>query len=192
MKINRYFPPCPNCLSHLLILECSYESYQPLWPHLSFQFFLIQWQPLSSPHPCSTLDFASLWLHPGFLGPALLCSPDSECVVTLRLTSSPWSPSACSPWWFPPTKFLWSAKLSADPFLWEDSFAPTRPAFTELRALNLWLFPAGAFQPNWCCPITLVCLLGLFLLSPLFIRYSVLGSSLATSSCFASAYVNVT
>lgn len=62
------------------------------------------------------------------------------------------------------SKFLWSAKLSADPFLLEDSFAPTHPVFSELRALNLRLFPAGDFQPNWCYPITLLCLFGCFLI----------------------------
>ena len=87
MKINRYFPPYPNCLSPLLILECSYESYQPLRPHLPFQFFFIQWQPLSSPHPCQTLDFASLWLHQGFWA--------RPCSALLAL--SVWSPSGWPP-----------------------------------------------------------------------------------------------
>lgn len=39
MKINRCFPSCSNCLSHLLIPECSYKSYLPCWPHLSWKFF---------------------------------------------------------------------------------------------------------------------------------------------------------
>lgn len=149
MKINRDFPPCPNCLSHLLVLECSYESYQPLWPHLSFQFFFIQWQPLSSPHPCYPLDFASLW-HLGFLGPGLVlpswlwvCGHPQAGLLSLN-SSSLFSLMVSS-------KFLWSASWRWLPFSWKIPLLP-RPVVTELRALNLWLSPARAFQPNWCCP----------------------------------------
>ena len=191
MKINRYFPPCPNCLSHLLILECSYESYQPRWPHLSFQFFFIQWQPLSSPHPRYPLDFASLWLHPGFLGQALFCPPDSECVVTLRLASSPWTPPPCSPWWFPPSS-CGLPSWALTPFSWKIPLLPhiqcslnwglLTSGFFQLETFNL----IDAIQSHSCS------CLGVFLLSCLFIRYSVWGSSLAISSCFVSAYINVT
>ena len=145
MKINRYFPPCLSCLSHLLILECSYKSYLPLWPHLSFKFFFIQWRLLSSPHPRYAPDFASLWLHPGFPGLASfpsswlsVCGHPQASLLSLNSSSSG-SLMASS-------KLLWSAKLSADPFLLEDSFAPTCPVLPELRALNLWLFQLEPFN----------------------------------------------
>lgn len=100
MKINRYFPPCSNCLSHLLILECSYKSYLPLWLHLSFKLFFPQWRLLSSPHPCYAPDSASPWLHPGFWTRSHSCSLGSECVVTPRPASFLWTPPWC-PWWLP-------------------------------------------------------------------------------------------
>lgn len=117
-----------------------------LWPHLSFQFFFIQWQPLlthsssmlssrlclalaapgvSWARPCSALLTLSVWLYPQ----AGLLSLNSSSLFSLMVSFQ--VPVVCQ-------AERWLLSL-------EDSFAPARPVVTELRALNLWLSPAGAF-----------------------------------------------
>lgn len=188
MKINRYFPPCSNCLSHLLILECSYKSYLPLWPHLSLKFFSSSMAaPLVirstlCPRLCLTLASSK-------------ASRSHSHLLALSVWSYPGQASFPKLLFGLPDGFLKApvvAKLSTKPLLLADPSAPTHPVLTKLRALNLWPFPAGAFQSNSCrliVPARLTCVL---LLSSLFISDDVLGSFLALSSCFFSACTNVT
>lgn len=156
MKINRCFPSCSNCLSHLLIPECSYKSYLPCWPHLSWKFFS---PSMAASHVTSSTLCSRLCL-------TLASSRDSRPgFIPIFLALRIWSPQGSS---FPrlllglpatSSKIQWSAKLSAKPLLWEDPFAPPHPVLTKLRALNPRTFPAGAFQPNWCLLIVLMLLL---------------------------------
>lgn len=92
------------------------------------------------------------------------CPPGSECVVTPRAAYFLWTPP-WSPWHFLKAPVAWQTEHQ--PPTLEDLFAPTYPGVTKLRTLNLWTFPAGAFQPNWCHLIVFVCLPRVSFLSPL-------------------------
>lgn len=125
MKINRCFPSCSNCLSHLLIPECSYKSYLPCWPHLSWKFF----SPSMAASPVTSSTLCSRLCLP------LASSRDSRqgfISIPIFLALRIWSPQGSS---FPrllglpatSSKFQWSAKLSAKPLLWEDPSSPPPP-----------------------------------------------------------------
>lgn len=102
---------------------------------------------LSLPHPRDIPDFDSLWLHTRLLCQVLLPPPGSECVVTPKPAS------------FPELLLGLPESFFKAPVVYQAEYRPPSlrrslcshtPRVTKLRALNLWHFPAGAFQPNWC------------------------------------------
>lgn len=143
MKINRYFPPYSNCFSHLFILEFSYKSCLPLWPHLSFKFFSHSMVALSSPHPCYIPDFDSLWLHTRLLCHILLpsswlwvCGHPQASLLPELLLSLPDS--------FPKAPVVFQAEYW--PLLLEDHFAHTCPVLPNRELLTSDTFQLDLFN----------------------------------------------
>lgn len=138
MKINRYFPSCSNCLSLLLIPECSYKSYLLCQTHLAQKFF-------------SPSMAASHVISPTLRSRLCLTVPSSRVsrpgFIAILLALSIWSPQGCS---FPRTP-PWSSQrfLKAPVACQTEHQGPTRGrSFCSpyLCSLNWGLSTPDLFQ----------------------------------------------
>lgn len=157
MKINRYFPPGSNCLSHLLIPECCYKSYLLCRPHLSRKFFSpsVVASHVISPTVCSRLGLtvaSSRVSRPGFITILLalsICSPQG-CSVP---RTPPWfswrflkAPVACHTEHQPPT----CGRSFCSPYLCSQNWGLSTLTFSSW-SLSTWLMPSNcACMPIMC------------------------------------------